>query len=135
MKSDTENPIKTPQETFTVSSLNRLAKSLLENHLGYILVEGEISNLAKPASGHWYLTLKDSKAQIRCAMFAGNNRRVSFQVENGQQVKLSGRISLYEWRGEYQLIINTMEQYGTGDLQKQYEVLKLKLKERGLFDS
>ena len=135
MKSDTENPIKTPQETFTVSSLNRLAKSLLENHLGYILVEGEISNLAKPASGHWYLTLKDSKAQIRCAMFAGNNRRVSFQVENGQQVKLSGRISLYEGRGEYQLIINTMEQYGTGDLQKQYEVLKLKLKECGLFDS
>ena len=135
MKSDTENPIKTPQETFTVSSLNRLAKSLLENHLGYILVEGEISNLAKPATGHWYLTLKDSKAQSRCAMFAGNNRRVSFQVETGQQVKLSGRISLYEGRGEYQLIINTMEQYGTGDLQKQYEVLKLKLKECGLFDS
>lgn len=135
MISDTEKPVGSPKETLSVSTLNRLAKSLLEDHFGFIAVEGEVSNLAKPASGHWYLTLKDSKAQIRCAMFAGNNRRVSFKVENGQQVKLSGRISLYEGRGEYQLIINTMEQYGTGDLQKQFEILKLKLKEQGLFDS
>lgn len=135
MISDTEKPVISSKETLTVSTLNRLAKSLLEDHFGYIVVEGEVSNLAKPASGHWYLTLKDSKAQIRCAMFAGNNRRVSFQVENGQQVKLTGRISLYEGRGEYQLIITTMEQYGTGDLQKQFEMLKLKLKEQGLFNS
>ena len=80
----------------TVSGLNRLAKSLLEGHFPAVRVEGEISNLSRPSSGHWYFTLKDQSAQLRCAMFAGNNRRVQFKADSGQQVTVRGRLSIYE---------------------------------------
>ena len=98
----------------TVSQLNRQAKSLLEQGLGRLWVEGEISNLARPASGHIYFSLKDEKAQLRCALFRGNARSLAFRPENGQQVQVRGRLSLYEPRGDYQLIADTMEAAGEG---------------------
>jgi exodeoxyribonuclease VII large subunit len=97
-------------------------------------VEGELSNLARPSSGHWYFTLKDKNAQIRCAMFRNRNRGVSFQPEGGQQILVRGRISLYENRGDYQLIAEHIEPAGLGALQRQYELLKAKLAGEGLFD-
>lgn len=79
-----------------VSELNKQVKSLLENSFLSIRVVGEISNLARPSSGHWYFTLKDQKAQVRCAMFRGNNQRVNFAPKEGDQVVVTGRVSLYE---------------------------------------
>ncbi len=117
-----------------VSQLNRRAKQLLETHLPLIWVSGEISNLAKPASGHWYFTLKDDKAQVRCAMFRNANQRVRIHPQNGDQVLLRARVSLYEGRGEYQVIAEHMEPAGAGQLQQQYEALKAKLEAEGLFD-
>lgn len=118
----------------SVSSLNRLARSLLEGHFPAVRVEGEISNLAQPASGHWYLTLKDAKSQLRCAMFVNRNRQVRFRPANGQQIIVSGRLSIYEGRGDYQLIVDSMEQAGDGALQRAFEELKAKLDKEGLFD-
>ena len=117
----------------TVSGLNRLAKSLLEGHFPAVRVEGEISNLSRPSSGHWYFTLKDQSAQLRCAMFAGNNRRVQFKADSGQQVTVRGRLSIYDGRGDYQLIVDSMEQAGAGALQRAFELLKTKLEDEGLF--
>ncbi|MCI5106543.1 MAG: exodeoxyribonuclease VII large subunit [Pseudomonadales bacterium] len=117
----------------SVSSLNRLARSLLEGNFPAVRVEGEISNLAQPGSGHWYLSLKDSKAQLRCAMFANRNRQVRFRPANGQQVIVSGRLSIYEARGDYQLIVDSMEAAGDGALQRAFEALKAKLDAEGLF--
>ena len=98
-------------------------------------VEGEISNFARPASGHWYLTLKDGQAQVRCAMFRNSNMRVNFKPANGTQVLVRGRVGLYEGRGDYQLIIEHMEEAGYGALQRQFEELKHKLASEGLFDA
>ena len=98
-------------------------------------VEGEISNFACPASGHWYLSLKDSSAQVRCAMFRNANQRVSFKPKNGTQVLVRCKPGLYEGRGEYQLIIEHMEEAGFGALQRQFEQLKAKLSAEGLFDT
>ena len=119
----------------SVSGVNRLAKSLLEGHFPNIVVEGEISNLSRPASGHWYFTLKDRSAQLRCAMFAGSNKRVRFAVENGQQLTLRGRLTVYEGRGDYQLIAESMTEAGAGALQRAFELLKAKLEEEGLFNA
>lgn len=119
---------------YSVSQLNRRAKQLLETHLPLIWVSGEISNLAKPSSGHWYLSLKDDRAQVRCAMFKNANQRLRWQPESGKQVLVRARVSLYEGRGEYQLIIEHMEDSGAGALQQAYEALKLKLQHEGLFD-
>jgi exodeoxyribonuclease VII large subunit len=124
----------TEKTIFSVSQLNRRAKQLLETHLPLIWVSGEISNLAKPSSGHWYFTLKDNQAQVRCAMFRTTNQRLKWQPESGDQVLLRARVSLYEGRGEYQLIAEHMEAAGTGLLQQQYEALKAKLSAEGLFD-
>jgi len=118
----------------SVSSLNRLARSLLEGHFPAVIVEGEISNLAQPSSGHWYLTLKDSKSQLRCAMFANRNRMVRFRPESGQQVIVRGKLSIYEGRGDYQLIIDSMEEAGDGALSRAFEELKARLQAEGLFD-
>ena len=95
------------KQIFSVSQLNRRARQLLETHLSLLWVDGEVSNLSRPASGHWYFTLKDDKAQIRCAMFRNRNRDVKFKLESGQQILIRGRVGLYENRGDYQLIINT----------------------------
>ncbi len=121
-------------DLLSVSSLNRLARSLLEGHFPAVLVEGEISNMAMPRSGHWYLTLKDENSQIRCAMFRNRNLRVGFRPENGMQVIVKGKLSIYEGRGDYQLIAEGMDDAGAGALQRAFEQLKAKLSTEGLFD-
>lgn len=118
---------------FTVSRLNAEVRLLLENEMGIVWLVGEISNFSAPVSGHWYLTLKDSRAQVKCAMFRGNNRRVTFKPQNGNQVLVKARLSLYEPRGDYQLIIESMQPEGDGRLQQQFEELKMKLAGEGLF--
>lgn len=120
--------------TLSVSELNRRARMLLETHLSQIWVEGEISNFSQPGSGHWYFSLKDSKAQIRCAMFKNRNLLVRIQPKAGLKVLVRGRLSLYEPRGDYQLIVESMEPAGEGLLQKRFEELKAKLAAEGLFD-
>ncbi len=122
------------QNTFSVSELNRKVKGLLEIHFPLIWVEGEVSNISKPASGHWYFTLKDSGAQVSCAMFKRRNSAVPFKPNAGDHLKLRARVSLYEGRGDYQLIVEHMEQAGFGLLQRRYEELKAKLQSEGLFD-
>lgn len=123
----------TNQNIFTVSRLNAEVRLLLENEMGIVWLVGEISNFSAPVSGHWYLTLKDSRAQVKCAMFRGNNRRVTFKPQNGNQVLVKARLSLYEPRGDYQLIIDSMQPEGDGRLQQQFEELKMKLAAEGLF--
>ncbi|WP_372881902.1 exodeoxyribonuclease VII large subunit [Psychromonas sp.] len=118
---------------YSVSSLNRAAKSILETGLGVIWLSGEISNLTIAVSGHWYFTLKDHSAQIRCAMFKGNNHRTGFTPKHGQQVLVRGKLSLYEARGDYQLIVESMAPEGDGLLKQQFEELKFKLAAEGLF--
>nr|WP_274615036.1 exodeoxyribonuclease VII large subunit [Vibrio parahaemolyticus] len=124
---------KTNQNIFTVSRLNAEVRLLLENEMGIVWLVGEISNFSAPVSGHWYLTLKDSRAQVKCAMFRGNNRRVTFKPANGNQVLVKARLSLYEPRGDYQLIIESMQPEGDGRLQQEFEELKMKLAAEGLF--
>lgn len=119
----------------SVSSLNRLARGLLEDCFPSVTVEGEISNLSVPGSGHWYLTLKDDAAQIRCAMFRNRNMSVRFKPANGMQVVVRGKLSLYEGRGDYQLILDSMQDAGAGALQRAFEALKHKLASEGLFDT
>ncbi|MCV2404138.1 exodeoxyribonuclease VII large subunit [Marinomonas sp. C2222] len=124
------------QETaFSVSQLNKQIQQLLEASLPWILVEGEISNLAKPGSGHWYFSLKDDKAQIRCAMFKGKNRAVRFQPKDGDKVRLRARVTFYGPRGDCQLSVEGMESAGEGALQQAFERLKATLQLEGLFDS
>lgn len=124
---------QTNQNIFTVSRLNAEVRLLLENEMGIVWLVGEISNFSAPVSGHWYLTLKDSRAQVKCAMFRGNNRRVTFKPANGNQVLVKARLSLYEPRGDYQLIIESMQPEGDGRLQQEFEALKMKLAADGLF--
>lgn len=118
----------------SVTELNRRARQLLEIHLATIWVRGEISNLSMPSSGHWYFTLKDDKAQIRCAMFRGNNALLRFKPEHGMQVIARGRVSLYEGRGDYQLIAENLQVDGAGNLQIAFEQLKARLEDERLFD-
>jgi exodeoxyribonuclease VII large subunit len=130
------NPFDTanPPVTLTVSQLNRQARSLLESHFDFVWVEGEVSNFAAPSSGHWYFTLKDGDAQVRCAMFRNRNQRVRFTPDNGDHIRLRCRVSLYEGRGEFQLIVEHMEHAGAGALQAAFEKLKAKLLAEGLFN-
>ncbi len=122
------------KQVFSVSQLNRLARQLLEQDLPFMWVEGEISNLARPASGHLYFSLKDDKSQIRCALFKGRGRNTNVAVANGQQVLARGRVSIYEPRGDYQLIVEHLEPAGEGLLRRRLEELKRKLAAEGLFD-
>jgi exodeoxyribonuclease VII large subunit len=122
------------QQVLTISDLNRSVKNLLESHFGIVWVEGEVSNLAKPQSGHIYFTLKDQFAQIRCAMFKGRTLILPFELENGMHILAKAKISLYEGRGDYQLIIEQIEDRGEGLLRRRFEMLKKKLAEEGLFD-
>jgi exodeoxyribonuclease VII large subunit len=108
-------------------------RSLLESGLGTLWVEGEISNLARPASGHWYFSLKDRDAQIRCAMFRQRNVLSRFVPREGQLVVAFGRVSLYEPRGDYQLLVELMEDAGVGALQRAFDELKVRLAAEGLF--
>lgn len=120
-------------EIFTVSELNRTARELLEDNFSLIWIEGEISNLACPSSGHIYFSLKDARAQVRCAMFRGRNQRLDFKPQDGQQLLARGRVSLYEGRGEFQIIIEYMEEAGDGKLRREFELLKQRLDKEGLF--
>jgi exodeoxyribonuclease VII large subunit len=122
------------QIIYTVSQLNRETGLLLNEHFLSIFVEGEISNLSTPSSGHCYFTLKDVNAQVRCAMFRSQQRR-SFRPENGKQVVVKAQVSLYEPRGDYQLIVEFMEEAGDGVLRRAFDALKLKLSEEGLFSA
>lgn len=121
------------REILTPSGLNRLARDLLEDALPLVWIEGEISNFSKPASGHLYLTLKDSAAQVRCAMFKPRSTWLSFKPADGMQVLARARVSLYEARGEFQLIIDHLEQSGEGALRREFELLKARLAAEGLF--
>jgi exodeoxyribonuclease VII large subunit len=123
------------RDVFTVSRLNQKARRLLEEGLPRIWVEGELSNIARPTSGHLYFTLKDSNAQIRGAMFRSRNQLLRFKPEEGMQVTVRAKISLYEPRGDYQLIADAMEEAGDGVLQRAFDALKLKLDREGLFDA
>ena len=118
----------------TVTGLNREARQLVEG-LGSVWVEGEISNLARPSSGHLYWSLKDSQAQVRCAMFRMSTRGLGFELANGRQVLVRARASVYEARGEYQLIVDYVEEAGEGALRRKFEELKRKLAAEGLFDA
>lgn len=118
---------------YSVSQLNQTARQLLENQLGQVWLTGEISNFTQPVSGHWYLSLKDENAQVRCAMFRTKNLHVSFRPANGMQVLVRASVSLYEPRGDYQLIIESMHLAGDGLLMQQFEALKMRLANEGLF--
>lgn len=124
---------QTNSRIYTVSSLNAQVRLILENEMGVVWLIGELSNFSMPVSGHWYFTLKDSRAQVKCAMFKGSNRHVTFKPGNGNQVLVKARLSLYEPRGDYQLIIESMQPEGDGRLQQQFEQLKMSLAAEGLF--
>ncbi len=123
------------RSAISVSELNRQVKSLLEHSFMTLQVEGEISNLARPSSGHWYFTLKDDRAQVRCAMFRGRNQQVRFRPKEGDQVVVMAKVSLYEGRGDFQLICEQMQESGQGRLQQAFERLKLQLSQEGLFEA
>ncbi|MDX1570348.1 MAG: exodeoxyribonuclease VII large subunit, partial [Xanthomonadales bacterium] len=121
------------REIYTPTRLNREVRFHLEQGFPGIWVEGEISNLFRAGSGHSYFTLKDATAQLKCALFRNRNPYGRVQLENGQQVLVRGRLSLYEPRGEYQLIAEHVEDSGEGELRRQFEALKQKLVAEGLF--
>ena len=120
---------------YTVTRLNKEIRQLLERNFASITINGEISNFVSPSSGHWYFTVKDDLAQIRAAMWRGNNQKMQFKPKNGDQVHMRARISLYEPRGDYQLIVEHMEPAGEGQLKQQFEALKMQLAAEGLFSS
>jgi exodeoxyribonuclease VII large subunit len=122
-----------PDTIWTISALNFEVKTLLSEGIGSLWIEGEISNFVCPASGHWYFTLKDERAQCRAAMFRGRNNRVGFLPKNGQHVLIRAQVTLYEARGEYQLVVEHLEDAGVGELMRRYEALKAKLGAEGLF--
>ena len=120
-------------EILTVTQLNRRARLTIERQFETIWVSGELSNLSRPKSGHWYFTLKDEKAQVRCAMFANRNRSIQIQPTDGQQVLLRGKVSIYEGRGDFQIIADQIEAAGEGALRQAFEKLKVKLLNEGIF--
>ncbi|MEY8200205.1 MAG: exodeoxyribonuclease VII large subunit [Colwellia sp.] len=126
------------QHILQISELTKKVRFILESELNTVWLTGEISNFIAASSGHWYLSLKDAKSQVKCAMFKGSNRRVRLSTgtapSNGQQVLVRAKVSLYEPRGDFQLIIEHMEDAGTGLLRQQYQQLKNKLNAQGVFD-
>jgi exodeoxyribonuclease VII large subunit len=129
------SPAAPAREVLSISQLNAQARMLLERGLGSVWLEGEISNLARPASGHWYFSLKDESAQVRCAMFRNRSLLVRFPVKDGAKVLARGRVSLYETRGEFQVVIDHLEEAGEGALRRRFEELKHKLLAEGLFEA
>lgn len=124
---------KAQPKALTVSELTRMIKGSLESQFGSVLIEGELSNVSQPASGHLYFTIKDAGAQISAVMFRGNQRGLAFKPRDGMLVRATGEISVYERRGNYQILIRRMEDGGKGTLQAQFEALKEKLQKEGLF--
>jgi exodeoxyribonuclease VII large subunit len=131
----TEQDAPPGRSLYSVSRLNKEVRTLLERGLGVVWVEGELSNFSQPSSGHWYFSLKDREAQVRCAMFRLKNAALGFTPKAGQHVVARGRVSLYEPRGDYQLIVDHLEEAGLGALQREFERLKSKLAAEGLFAS
>lgn len=123
------------RDVYSISRLNREVRTVIETGFPLLWIEGEISNFARPASGHWYFSLKDEAAQVRCAMFRNKNQLVKVLPENGKQVLVRARISLYEPRGDFQVIVEHMEEAGDGALRRKFDLLKKKLADEGLFDS
>ena len=119
--------------SLSVSDLNREAKRLLESHFDWVWVEGEIGNFTASVSGHWYFSLKDADAQVRCAMFRRANSRIKIRPNQGDSVRIRAKVSLYEGRGEFQLICEHLEPAGAGALQLAFERLKKQLSDEGLF--
>ena len=119
------NPMEVIEDkaVFTVHQLNNAARSLLENTFQHVWVKGELSNVATPRSGHIYFTLKDAHAQVRCALFKGSNRKLNFIPIDGKEVLIRANVSIYEERGDYQLIVSHMEKGGLGQLQQAFESL------------
>lgn len=135
---DFSAPVPAPLDTrdiYTPARLNREARTLLERALPALWLEGEVSNLSRPSSGHWYFSLKDESAQLRCAMFRQRNLLARFTPRDGVHVLVRGRVSLYEPRGDYQFIADYMEEAGEGALRQRFELLKVKLAAQGLFAS
>jgi len=122
------------RDVYTVSRLNLDARTILEEAFSSVWIEGEISNLARPRSGHVYFTLKDERCQVRCAMFRMYNRTLSFAPEDGMHVLVHARVGLYPERGEFQLIVQYMEEAGAGALRRAFDALKSRLHAEGLFD-
>jgi exodeoxyribonuclease VII large subunit len=133
MNNDAFQRLNLDREVLSVSQLNNRARRLLEEVFGGIWVEGEVSNLARPASGHVYFTLKDGQAQVRCALFRQHAARVRQSLRDGLMVKVHGRVSLFEGRGDYQLLLDSVEPAGDGALRLAYEALKERLAAEGLF--
>ncbi len=129
----TEHDAPDPRRVLTPSALNRLVRELIEGALPMVWIEGEISNFVRAASGHWYFSLKDAAAEVRCAMFARGNARVRFRPANGTRVLARARVSLYEPRGSYQLLIEELQDAGEGALRRAFEALKARLAAEGLF--
>mgnify|MGYP002639846192 CR=1 FL=1 len=125
--------LKRQEAVWKVSALNYEIKTMLEKGIGFIWIEGEISNFSRPASGHWYFSLKDESAQLRAAMFKNRNKNVKFVPENGQKVLIRAQVTLYQARGEFQVIVDHMEEAGAGLLMRRFEELKQKLLTEGLF--
>jgi len=123
-----------PDEILTPSQLGTLARSLLEDAFPLVFVEGELSNVARPVSGHLYFTLKDARAQVRCAMFRPKSQWLRFQPRDGVKVLARGRITLYEARGDFQLVVESLEDAGEGALRRAFEQLKARLQAEGVFD-
>lgn len=121
------------RRVYSVSELNREARALLESTFSLLWLEGEISNLSRPASGHLYFSLKDADAQVRCALFRNRSRLLDITINNGQQVLVRARVGLYEPRGDYQLIIEHIEDAGEGALRRAFEALRQRLDREGLF--
>jgi exodeoxyribonuclease VII large subunit len=126
-------PPRVERDVYSVSRLNKEVRLLLESGLGVLWLEGELSNFAAPASGHWYFSLKDSGAQVRCAMWRQRNSLVRFRPKDGMAVLVRARVGLYEPRGEYQLVVEHLEEAGEGALKREFEKLKAKLAAEGLF--
>ena len=124
----------TRPRALSVSELNHQARHLLESSFMQVWVEGELSSFSRPSSGHWYFSLKDQKCQIRCAMFRGANQRIRNLPKEGDQVRIRGKVTLYENRGDFQIIVEHLEPAGLGPLQQAFEALKMKLQAEGLFD-
>jgi exodeoxyribonuclease VII large subunit len=131
--SEPTSPLVAEREVLTPSALNRLVRDLVEDALPLIWIEGEISNLSRPGSGHLYFTLKDSAAQVRCAMFKPRSTWLRFKPMDGMHVLARGRVSLYEARGEFQLLVEHLEEAGEGALRREFELLKARLAAEGLF--
>lgn len=127
--------MESQRDIYSVSRLNREARGLLETGLPSLWITGELSNVSRPASGHWYFTLKDAEAQVRCAMFRQRNLASRATPRDGLQVLLRARVGLYEARGDFQLVVDHMEEAGEGELRRQFEALKLRLAAEGLFDA